>query len=127
MAVSLVSLVLADIWNVYEIILPNHNTWLYYFLDSFWPISNVVMLGVGIAVVRAGRLTGWKRYVPLLCGLWLPLTILLTFTLPAVGFALSNGYTLIAWTLLAIVVRTSHKPVNEETDDRRAGLETQVL
>ena len=79
--VILGTLALADSWNIYEIILPNHNTALHYFLDSFWPISNVVMIGVGIAVIRAGKLTGWKRYVPLLCGLWLPVTVLVSFTL----------------------------------------------
>ncbi|WP_420150489.1 hypothetical protein [Spirosoma sp.] len=107
--VSIVSLVLANIWNVYEIILPNHNTTLYYVLDCFWPLSNVIMLGVGIAVIRAKKLAGWKRYVPLLCGLWLPITALLSFTLPTIAFTVSNIYTAIAWTLLAVVVLTSRE------------------
>ncbi|RRB06642.1 hypothetical protein [Larkinella rosea] len=62
------TLTLANSWNVYEMVLPDHNTLLYRLLDAFWPISNLVMIGVGIAVVRAGRLTGWKRFVPLACG-----------------------------------------------------------
>lgn len=119
------SLMLADLWNVYEMILPNHNTVLYYALDSFWPISNVVMLGVGVAVIRAKKLTGWKRYVPLLCGLWLPITILASFTVGDVAFAISNGYTAVAWTLLAIIVLTSKVPVDE--DEYMKGLEVRVL
>ncbi|GAB4022448.1 hypothetical protein [Spirosoma koreense] len=110
---SIGSLMLADTWNVYEIILPNHNTTLYYILDSFWPISNVVMLGVGVAVIRARKLTGWQRYVPFLCGLWLPLTILVSFTLTDYGFLISNAYTATVWTLLALVVLTNKEPVDE--------------
>ncbi|MBD2751310.1 hypothetical protein [Spirosoma validum] len=119
------SLTLANLWNIYEMILPNHNTLLYYVLDSFWPISNVVMIGVGIAVIRARKLTGWKRYVPILCGLWLPITILISFTVGDMAFAISNGYTIIAWTLLAIIVLTSKVPADE--DEYMAGLEIRVL
>ena len=107
--VSLGTLILADIWNVYEMVLPNHDTLLYHILDMFWPISNVVMIGVGIAVIRAGKLTGWKRYIPLACGLWLPVTMMLWVTKDA-AFFLSNAYTAIAWTLLAFVVMTSKEP-----------------
>ncbi|GAB3690684.1 hypothetical protein GCM10027592_08120 [Spirosoma flavus] len=108
--IMLITLGLADLWNVYEMILPNHNTWLYHALDMFWPISNVAMLGMGIAVIRGRQLPGWKRYVPLACGLWLPLTAI-CFLLPEkVGFHLSNVYTALAWTLLALVVLTSEEP-----------------
>lgn len=120
-ALSLGSLTLANIWNVYEMILPDHNTILYHALDSFWPISNVVMIGVGIAVIRAKKLNGWKRYVPLMCGLWLPVTILVSFALNDFAFTLSIGYTAIAWTLLAVIVLTSKKPVQEEANEYMAG------
>lgn len=123
----LVSLILADIWNVYEMILPNHNTLLYHILDAFWPISNVVMIGVGIAVIRAKKLTGWKRYVPLMCGLWLPVTIAVSFGLNDYAFLLSNLYTAIAWTLLAITVLTTKEPANEEADEWMEGLEVRVM
>lgn len=124
---SLGSLILANIWNVYEMILPNHNTWLYYALDSFWPISNVVMIGVGIAVIRAKKLAGWKRYVPLLCGLWLPVTIAASFALGDMAFAISNGYTVVAWTLLAITVLTSQEAVSQKVDESMANLEIQTV
>lgn len=112
----LVTLTLANCWNVYELILPAHNTLIYTLLDCFWPISNVVMIGVGIAVIRAGRLTGWKRYVPFACGLWLPLTILASFTLGDISFHLSNAYTALAWTLLAIVVLTGKEPTRTQEE-----------
>ena len=125
--VILGTLALANLWNIYEMILPNHNTTLYYFLDSFWPISNVVMIGVGIAVIRAGKLTTWKRYVPLLCGLWLPVTILVSFTLNDYAFLISNAYTATTWTLLAIVILTSKEPINEQADAYTDGLEMRVI
>ncbi|MPR36831.1 hypothetical protein [Salmonirosea aquatica] len=104
----LVTLVLANIYNFYEIILPDHGTLLYHALDLFWPLSNLVMIGVGIAVIRAKRLQGWKRYVPLACGLWLPFTMLVWSNVP-LGFHLTNVHTALAWTLLALVVLTSNK------------------
>jgi hypothetical protein len=109
--VSLITLGLADCWNVYEMILPNHNTILYRILDAFWPISNVVMLGVGIAVVRAKQLSGWRRFAPLACGLWLPVTAL-TGVIPMpgnMGLHVSNLYSAITWALLALVILTSRE------------------
>ncbi|GHB75378.1 hypothetical protein [Persicitalea jodogahamensis] len=108
MPTVLVTLVLANLYNFYEIILPEHDTLLYRTLDLFWPISNLVMIGVGIAVIRARRLRGWKRYIPLMCGLWLPFTMLVWSKLPF-GFHLTNAHTALAWTLLALVVFTSHE------------------
>ncbi len=125
--VMLGTLALADLWNIYEMILPNHNTVLYYFLDSFWPISNVVMVGVGIAVIRAGKLTTWKRYVPLLCGLWLPVTILVSFTLKEYGFHISSAYTVTSWTLLAITILTSKESVDEKAVTHTDKLEMRVM
>lgn len=124
--VALASLVLADVWNVYEMVLPNHDTLLYHILDMFWPISNVVMIGVGIAVIRAKKLSGWKRYVPLLCGLWLPVTVLVSLVMQEFAFAISNGYTAVAWMLLAVVVLITEKSVSEDTDEYMHGLETAV-
>ncbi len=84
---NLVTLALANIWNLYQAIDPNANTILYRVLDLFWPISMVMMLVVGIMVVRVGTLRGWRRYVPLAVGLWLPLTALLG---KLMGIALGN-------------------------------------
>ncbi len=115
---NLVTLTLANVWNIYQAIAPNANTLVYRLLDLFWPISMGMMLLVGIAVARVGKLGGWRRYVPLAVGLWLPLTALLgkLMSLPLfnMGTSAQDGtlyillgsglYASVSWCLLAYVV-----------------------
>ncbi|MDQ3290572.1 MAG: hypothetical protein M3Q05_04715 [Bacteroidota bacterium] len=105
------TLILANISNVYQLIAPQDKSILFLILDSFWPISNLIMLVVGITVIKAKVLTGWKRYVPLVVGLWFPLTML-TMALagrdaPIMVFV--PYYTAVAWSSLAIVVITTEQ------------------
>lgn len=80
------------------------------FLDLFWPLSNVIMLIVGITVIVAGRLQGWKRYIPFATGLWFPLALLCSFIDNSlVSFLFGGFYSVVAWTLLAFVIITSRK------------------
>ncbi|MFD1141562.1 hypothetical protein ACFQ4C_10605 [Larkinella insperata] len=122
------SLTLANVWNVYDALVPNANTFLYRALDLNWPLSNLMMLVIGIAVIRARRLTGWNRYIPLVVGLWLPFSILVS--IPGGGAqgtwagSLSAVYSIITWTLLAYVVYTSQPelslvPSQQDTDEIR--------
>lgn len=122
---NLVTLTLANCWNIYQAIEPGANTPLYWFLDAFWPISMVMMLLVGSTVARVGRLRGWRRYVPLAVGLWLPLTALVgkLMSLPLVNMSangsdtnqyvmiLSGIYATVCWGLLAYLVRSTRQPV----------------
>ena len=121
---NLITLTVANVWNIYQAIEPNANTLLYKILDAFWPISMVMMLLVGIAVARVGTLRGWRRYVPLAVGMWLPLTAL---TGKLMGLALVNMaanadnamlyvmvlsglYASVCWSLLAYLVLSTPQP-----------------
>jgi hypothetical protein len=87
-------LLVANVWNIWEIIEPNSTHPLFRLLDMFWPISNVWMLVTGIAVLTAGKLTGFHRYTPLIAGLWIVVTFA-AFTLmgdSAVAFYIMNIY-----------------------------------
>jgi hypothetical protein len=106
--VLMVTLVLANLSNLYQIVSPDHSVF-FFVLDAFWPISNIIMLVVGIMVIAAKKLTGWPRFVPLAMGLWFPLamlTRLLPASLPFSG-SLVGLYSAFAWSLLAIVVLTT--------------------
>ena len=106
--VQMVFLTLANGWNIYECIQPRAGTVLYSILDAFWPISNFFMLITGITIAFLHRLQGWRRYVPLAVGSWLPLGILLwtLFTrTPSVLMAL-NIYSMLAWSLMAFSIVT---------------------
>ncbi|MEU6731452.1 hypothetical protein ABZ917_47755 [Nonomuraea wenchangensis] len=45
-------------------------------LDACWPLSQLGMLALGLAVAIRGRLRGAVRWLPLLAGLWFPVTVL---------------------------------------------------
>jgi hypothetical protein len=107
--VILAMLLLANFSNMYQLLFPQDKSMLFWTLDVFWPLSNLMMLVVGIAVVMAKGLPGWRRYVPLAVGLWLP-TALLTVQLfgrTAPVFLFGSAYSVIAWTLLAVAVLTA--------------------
>ena len=121
---NLITISLANIWNIYQAIEPGANTPMYWFLDAFWPISMITTLPVGIMVALAGKLRGWRRYVPLMAGLNMPLTALL-FALTNIPFLMdpsqqsdvrsyvltfTGSYITICWGLMAYVVRTTPQP-----------------
>ncbi|RDC66349.1 hypothetical protein [Adhaeribacter pallidiroseus] len=100
------TLLLAEASNIYLLLFPKERTTLFWILDTFWPISNLIMILVGIAVVRAKVLPGWHRFVPLVVGLWFPVSMLvITLWGRSQGtFLIGSIYSAIAWSLLAIVV-----------------------
>ncbi|HEV8285781.1 MAG TPA: hypothetical protein VGQ09_15815 [Chitinophagaceae bacterium] len=77
-----------------------------------------MMLVTGISIAVAGKLREWKRWVPLLAGLWLPVTIIARFSFSPEYMAYVGGtYSIIMWTLMAYVAysRNEQKIVNETT------------
>lgn len=106
--VLLVTLTIANISNVIQIIVEKNKPSYFMLFDIFWPLSNIIMLIVGAVVITSKRLKGWKRYVPLLTGLWFPLAMLSSFIdLGFVSFFFGGIYSAIAWSLLAIVIITT--------------------
>jgi hypothetical protein len=67
-----------------------------------------VMLGLlltGAAVVRARCWTGWHRYTPLVCGLYIPLVLLPSFALPGLAMNYAIGLWGVCWLLLGLALR----------------------
>lgn len=106
------TLMLANLSNLYASIVPGYKSTLFIFLDAFWPISNLIMLVVGITVVAAKGLPGWRRYVTLVVGLWFPLTVLVMTGAGRNSLLLGfvPYYSVIAWALLAAVTLTGKAP-----------------
>lgn len=112
--VLLSSLFLANLSNAYQVVLPGSRSLLFIILDSFWPLSNLLMLIVGIKVVYAKELNGWRRFVPLFVGMWLPVFFVTVHIFGRTGFSGTIGalYSAIAWSLLAIMImKTGDEPV----------------
>lgn len=80
--------------------------------DIFWPLSNLFMLVTGIAIIKAKSITGFKRFIPFLMGLWLPITgVAMNILNPdVVLIAFSGPYSAIAWGLLGLVIFSAKHP-----------------
>jgi hypothetical protein len=110
LGVSLFLLCMANGWNIYAAIDPKASSLLYRILDICWPASNVFMIVVGVAVIRANVLSGWRRYVPLAVGLWLPLTAISSVAIghnSLVALTFSAIYSIVMWTMLGYAVRST--------------------
>lgn len=110
--VQLGTLMLANVWNVAQIIVPGSPSKLLFVLDFFWPISQLVLLIIGITVLtvrspRPGRggLAGWRRFVPLMAGLWFPVSIVLMGVIGQnfTTMIISGSYSAVMWGLMGWV------------------------
>ncbi|MGZ3853389.1 MAG: hypothetical protein ACXVBX_11405 [Flavisolibacter sp.] len=77
--VLLFFLLLADIWNVMEVIDPHSQSGLFFLLNFSWPLGGLFMIVTSIVIIRAKRLKGWKKYMPLLASLWFPQTMFMAW------------------------------------------------
>jgi hypothetical protein len=82
--------------------------------DMSWPLSMVWMLVGGITAAIVGKLRGWHRFVPLLCGLAFPLSIVIgilgSFDMQSMEMGLVFfGMLALFWGLLGFVVRQSEE------------------
>jgi hypothetical protein len=107
--IVMVTLILADLSNVWQLFSQSRPT-LFFVLDSCWPVSNVLMLGVAWVVLKSGKISGWKKWMPLLLGCWFPVCILLGRT--DFAFVAGGTYSAVAWSLFAISVMTTKEEAN---------------
>ena len=98
----------SDLVTLLKIPVPEN---VFFYWDLFWPLSNCLMVVTGITIAIAGRLHGWRRWVPLITGLWLPLTMVVKIYLSPQHMAYFGGtYSLILWTLMAYVAHSRCEP-----------------
>ena len=111
MIIQIVLLGLGGAWCVLEVFDPGSPSKIFYILNFSWPFGGVFMMVTSIVIISAKRLKGWRRYIPLLAGLWFPQTILIyliggnSITL----LLLSGIYSAIAFSLLGFVLVTEHE------------------
>ena len=104
--VQLVGLVLAFMFGFFEATgLLGRDDLAFNVMDIAWPLSMAWMLVVGITAAVAGRMPGWRRVAPLLCGLWLPLGIPLQSVLGEQTGSIMFGVSAVLWLLLGYAVR----------------------
>ena len=103
---QIIFLSLTQLWNLYELLQPGAGTRLYYLLEMFWPISNLCMFVTGLTIAIKGRLKGWKRYMPLASGFWLPLGVInwAIFSRTPGMLLFTNIYSAVTWALMGLAV-----------------------
>jgi hypothetical protein len=107
LVIQLVGLVLAFVFGFIEATaLLDENSIVFVVTDLAWPLSMLWMLVVGITVIVAKRLSGWQRFVPVLCPFWLPLAALGSAIGDEVG-VVGLVYSAVLWFLLGYVVLRS--------------------
>lgn len=94
-------------------------------LDISWPLSMLWSLVVGAAVIAAGRLARWRRFVPALCvPVWLVAMTIGTFLLPEpAGVVAGQVVGAVMWGLLGLVVRDGAR----SAEGREAGVALEPL
>jgi hypothetical protein len=103
--IQLVGLVLAFLFGFVEATgLLDENNGVFNVLDAAWPLSMLWMLVVGITVIVARRLSGWQRYVPLLCPFWLPIALFLAAAFGEWAGLIGLAYAAVLWGLLGYIV-----------------------
>jgi hypothetical protein len=104
--VQLVGLGLAFLFGLFEATgLLGRESIVFNVTDAAWPLSMLWMIVVGVSVIVAKRLSGWQRFVPLLCPLWLAIAIMLSIAFgDTVGGTVGFGYAAVVWALLGYVV-----------------------
>jgi len=110
--VQLIGLLLAFMFGFFEATgLVGRESIVFNVTDAAWPLSMLWMFVVGVTVIVAKRLTGWQRFVPLLCPLWLPTTIIVSIGFgDTVGVIVGFGYAAVLWALLGyLVVRSDSR------------------
>jgi len=110
---QLAGLLLAALWCIVLLVAPGANTGnnpLSRVADMAWPLSHLYMLVIGVAVLKAGVWTGWRRFVPLVCGFALITALGVGEFAGRRAMELTFGvYTAIAWMLLGYAVRTGEQ------------------
>lgn len=107
-ALQLVLLTLAACQQVMDLLPGPHNPTFYQIADLSWPASMVCMLVVGSLVLQARVWTDWRRWVPILCGITLPIFFLLVaLGYRKAGADMFEAYSFVMWALLGLAVRQS--------------------
>ena len=79
MITQLVLLCLSNCWNIWEIFAPDSSSSIYFAIGFAWPVMGCFMIVTGLVILKARKLSGWKRYMPFIAGLWFPMSVVIYF------------------------------------------------
>lgn len=105
-------LFLANTWNLWVIFDPANKSCLFFALDMCWPLSNLCLLAIGTYTAIKGSLNGWRRFVLLIAGLWLPVAFcsMMIFGRNNTSLLIGGIYSTVAWFILGWTIYSSPSP-----------------
>lgn len=114
MLLELICLSLVVTWCFIEMVAPKTPFIVSFEFDFLWPFSAFFMTIAGVVILRAKKLKGWKRFMPLLVGFWLPLTLCIYYFTQnsLLSFVISGIYSTVAFSLLGFGVATENKALS---------------
>ena len=110
--IMFVTLTIANISNVVQILTPAHDPWYFFYIDLFWPISHLLMLVLGITSLFNSKLDKISKLVLLGAGLWLPIALIpMAIFGKTAHVVLYHGiYNALMWGMMAyIAIRQHHR------------------
>lgn len=123
LAATAAVLALATVWSVAFVVAPTAGGPILTALDLTWPLSQLLLLVTGVTVAVARGWPGRARWLPLLGGLWFPVSMaavtaggFLATAVPAAWIAIS--YTVIGLAIagpVAAAFGTAREPVGAAT------------
>jgi hypothetical protein len=102
--IAMFTLIIADISNIWAMV-SNAKPALFYILDAGWPVSHLLMLPVAWVVIRRNLMNGYRKYLPLLMGLWFPICMLIGKN--DFGLYFGGIYSTLIWSLFTIATMRS--------------------
>ncbi len=112
LGVAVVGVILACLCNLQQTLDPRTDTLFFHITDVAWPLSMLLLIVIGVVAIVARVLPGWMRFVPLACGLWLPLGGVLGAVVGiALGQVLAGLHVTVGWFLLGYVVRAGQSAI----------------
>ena len=114
LGIQLVGLLMAFCFGFFEAtgLLPESNP-VFVATDLAWPLSMLWMLVVGVTVIVAKRMKGWRRFVPFLCPFWLFIAMGLMAAFGTWGEHIGVAWSAVFWGLLGYALRAEGRSAEE--------------
>lgn len=104
LATTATVLALATVWSVAFVVAPTAGGPILAALESAWPLSQLLLLVMGVTVVVARRWPGSARWLPLLGGLWFPVSMAAVTAGGFLATAVPAAWIAISYTAVGLAV-----------------------
>jgi hypothetical protein len=107
--IMFVTLTIANISNIVQIVTPHNDPWYFFYIDLFWPISHLLMMVLGITILFNKKLDLVSKLIFSGAGFWLPIALisLAVFGRTSSVILYPSIYNAVMWVLMAYLAYRS--------------------